>query len=416
MDILKTFFINHKKIIGLVLLLIIIAGFIGWKVLGKPKQAQYQTVKVERGMIISSVSASGQVLSVNILSANTKASGIVKTVYAKDGNVVKKGDKILEIALDFQGQQKNAQAWSSYLSAKNSLESAKATLYSLQSDMFTKWDTFKKLAESDTYKDTNSANRTLPEFYIGQDNWLSTEAKYKNQQAVITQAQASVNSSWLDYILTSPAITAPADGVITSLMYAEGMSIGSLDTGTSTSNQKVATIKSEGTPIVSVNLSEIDVSQVELGKKVTVKLDSISDKTFTGQVIGVDRIGQTSSGVTQYPAIIKLDSSANQILPNMTVTANIVIDRKDNVLLVPSTAIQKQGNQIAVRLIKGKQQQTVSVETGLVSDTQTEILSGLSEGDEVIIVNLTSNGNQSEGGSVFGSRGFGGGAGKMFGH
>jgi len=417
MNILKTFFLNHKKIISIVFLLIIIAGFIGWKVLGKAQQqAQYQTAKVERGMIISSVSASGQVLSVNILSANTKASGIVKTVYVKDGNAVKKGDKILEIALDFQGQQKNAQAWSSYLSAKNSLESAKATLYSLQSDMFTKWDTFKTLAESDTYKDTNSANRTLPEFYIAQDNWLNTEAKYKNQQATINQAQASVNSSWLDYNLTSPVITAPADGTITSLMYAPGMSIGSLDTGTSTSNQKIATIKTEGTPIVSVNLSEIDVSQVELGKKAIVKLDSISDKTFTGEVIGVDRIGQTSSGVTQYPAIIKLDSSANQILPNMTVTTNIVIDRKDNALLIPSIAIQKQGNQNIARFLKGKQEQTISVETGLVSDTQTEILSGLSEGDEVIISTLTSNSNQSGSRSVFGSQGFGGGAGRMFGH
>jgi len=96
------------------------------------------------------------------------------------------------------------------------------------------------------------------------------------------------------------------DGVITSLMYAEGMGIGTLDTGNTTSNQKIATIKTEGMPIVSVNLSEIDVSRVKLEQKATVVLDSIPDKTFVGKVIGVDRIGQTTSGVTQisgnYPA------------------------------------------------------------------------------------------------------------------
>jgi len=147
-------------------------------------------------------------------------------------------------------------------------------------------------------------------------------------------------------------------------------------------------------PIVSVNLSEIDVSQVELDQKATVILDSIPDKTFTGKIVGVDRIGQSTSGVTQYPAIIQLDSSSKQILPNMMVTANIMIDRKDNALLVPSGVIQSQGDQSYVNVLIDGKPQSVPVEVGLSSDTQIEIVSGLNEGDAVITNTISINNNQ----------------------
>jgi len=401
-DLRKKIFKNRKLTIGLVLILVI-GGYFLFRGANDNNEPVIQTTPVEQGMIISSVYASGQVLSVNVMSANTQASGIVKTVYVKDGDEVKKSDKILEIDLDFQGEQKNVQAWSSYLSAKNTLESAKATQYSLQADMFGKWDTFKELAEKDEYNvEEHPENLNLPEYHIPEKEWLAAEVKYKNQEAVIAQAQVAINSAWLTYIQTSPTITAPMNGIITSLMYIEGMSIGSLDTGNTTSNQKVTTIKTEGMPIVSVNLSEIDVSQVELDQKATVILDSIPDKTFTGKIVGVDRIGQSTSGVTQYPAIIQLDSSSKQILPNMMVTANIMIDRKDNALLVPSGVIQSQGDQSYVNVLIDGKPQSVPVEVGLSSDTQIEIVSGLNKGDIVVSGSVSSTGSQQNKTSPFG--------------
>ena len=109
---------------------------------GQNNKTPYQTAKVERGAIVSTVSTSGTVLSANIIKITTQASGTVNNIYVKDEQLVKKGDKILEVSLDQEGEQQNAQAWSSYLSAKNTLSSVEATAYSLQSDMFAKWDTF----------------------------------------------------------------------------------------------------------------------------------------------------------------------------------------------------------------------------------------------------------------------------------
>ncbi|OGG09573.1 hypothetical protein A2154_01445 [Candidatus Gottesmanbacteria bacterium RBG_16_43_7] len=376
----------------LVALIIVVGWFVYLNVSAqKNSQIKYQTATVQKGDIVSTVSASGSVLSVNIISANSLASGIIKSVFVKDGDVVKNGDKILEIDLDFQGQQKYAQAWASYLSAKSSLAQAQATEYTLRADLFTKWDTFKNLAENDTYSNADDSpkleNRTLPEFLISQNNWLAAEAKYKNQQTAVSQAQAALNSAWLTYLQSSPVVTAPADGTITSLMYAPGMSIGTLDTGTSSSNEKVATIATSGTPIVSVNLSEIDVSKVKIGQKVTLSLDSIENTTFTGIVIGVDRIGQTSNGVTQYPAIIQLDLENAQILPNMTVTANILLSSKNNVLTLPAAALIQEDGQSYVKVPDGKGSRMVAVEVGISSDTMTEIVSGLSVGDTVITGN-----------------------------
>ncbi len=400
-----------KVILGLVVLAVL--GFFLWRSFKKDKQTpQFQTFKVERGTIVSSVSASGQVLSVNIMSASTKASGVVKEVYVKDGDVVNADDKILEITLDQQGKQKNTQAWSSYLSAKNTLEAAKATQYNLQASMFGKWDTFRELAESDEYEDTDSPNRGLPEFHIPEKEWLAAELSYKNQEAVIVQAQTALSNAWLTYKLSSPVITAPTDGTITSLMFVKGMSIGSLDMGASESNQKIATIQTDGTPIVSVSLSEIDVSQVKLGQKATIILDSIPDKTFTGKVLGVDKIGTYTSGVTQYPAIIQLDSSSSQILPNMTVTANIIIEFKDNVLLVPSGAVIESNGQVMVRVLANKNEEFMPIEIGLSSETQTEIVSGIKEGAEVIIGTFSNDVDMTINGSPF-SRNRGGMGGMM---
>ena len=387
----------------ILIMILLIGGFFGWRIWGnKSQQPEYQTSTVERGMLISTVSASGQVLSVNLMSANTKTSGIVSQVYVKDGDQVNKGDKILEIGLDFQGEQKYAQAWSAYLSAKNGLDSAKATEYSLNSTM---WTANQKFINDAVMRDLAVTDPT----YIEQSSdWLAAEFKYKNQQSVVAQAQAALNNAWLSYKLASPLITAPTDGTLTSLMYKQGMNIGSLDTGISESNQKVATIRTEGTPIISVNLSEIDVSRVANDQKATITLDSIADKTFTGQVVGVDRIGQTTSGVTQYPAIIQLDSSAPEILPNMSATANIVINRKDNVIMVPSGAVKNEDGQNYVQLMVNNQPQFTPVETGLSSDSQTEIMSGIQEGDMVVTGTTASTASQSNVRSPFGSSGFGG--------
>jgi len=152
------------------------------------------------------------------------------------------------------------------------------------------------------------------------------------------------------------------------------------------------------------------VPVVKPGQKATIKLDSLPEKTFSGKVVSVDRLGTTSSGVTNYPVIIQFDTSSDEVLPNMAASANIIIEAKDNVLVVPSSAIQKQNGQSVVTVLEnGKERQKV-VEVGISSETQTEIVSGVSEGEVVITGRLTGAKIQTGGSPFGGMPGMGGGA------
>lgn len=392
---IKRLFSNRLRAI-IVLIVLAGLGIFLYKTFGKKKTVvQIQTQKVERGTIISTVSASGQMLTANIVNLSTQAKGLVKKVYAKDGDKVYAGQKIAEIELDKDGQQANAQAYSSYLSAKNALDSAQVTLWTLDSAMW---------AANRTFVNDSLARGLLnydPTYIQQNDNWLAAEAKYKNQRAVVTQSKVALNNSWLSYQMTSPVITAPISGTIDNITLVTGMisSGGSSSSTTTTSSTRVAIVRAKGEPLASFNLSEIDVAKVKIGQKATIKLDSLTDKTFTGKVASVDRIGSVTSGVTNYPIIIKFDTESLEVLPNMSATANIILEAKDNVLVVPSGAIRIQDDQKVVRVMKNKKEESVTVETGLVSDTQTEIISGLSEGDEIITSTTSINNSSSRTGS-----------------
>ncbi|HRN71063.1 MAG TPA: efflux RND transporter periplasmic adaptor subunit, partial [Candidatus Woesebacteria bacterium] len=325
---------------GIIVVIIFAVGWFSYTsfVNKETTQPQYQTAQVEKGNIIASVTASGQVTSSNNASVNTQATGVVKKIYATNGQAVKAGDPIAELTLDQASQQRYSQSLASYQSAQNSVTSAQIRQLSLQATMFQKWDTFKELAESSTYTNSdgsyNYINRALPEFHIPENEWLAAEAEYKNQEKVIAQAQTSLNAAWLSLQQSSPTIYAPIAGTVSGLTLQVGSvissSAGSSDSTTITS-QKIASVTTEASPMISVSLTEIDVLHVTVGDKVTITFDALADKTYTGKVVSIDTIGSVNSGVTNYPTLIALDNQHITILPNMSASASIITDTKNNV-------------------------------------------------------------------------------------
>lgn len=405
-----------KKILILVVILGIL--FLAKTKLFTSKQntVQYQTAQAEVGTLIVSVTGSGNVSTANNATISTQASGVVSKLYVKDGDSVKAGDKIADIDLDLEGQQKASQASSSYQSAKNNLETAKIAMWTLQGDMFTQWDEFHNLAIDGKYTNgdgtPNTNNRTLPEFIISNDTWLASEAKYKNQQAVVNQAQTALSATWLSYQQASPTIYAPISGTVTGLSLQIGSVIASISSNSNSTqtSTKIASVKTKAMPTITINLSEIDVPKIKMGNKATVTFDALPDKTYTGQVVSIDTAGTINSNVTTYATVIRLDLESEAILPNMAASANIITQTKHNILLVPSSSVKTDSDTstTTVQVMKNKQPQTVTVEIGLSSDTQTEIVSGLKSGD--IIVTSSSqmqNSNQTSSQSPFSP--FGGG-------
>jgi len=401
-------FSKNRKIVLISLMLAAVLGFLGWRVLGsKQEKAQYQTARAEKGTLIVSISTSGQVSSANNTSVTTQASGVVAKVYAQNGQLVKVGDKIAELELDLDGKLRSTQAWASYQGAKNNLESAKSTLYTLDSSMW---------AANRIFVNDALARGLLvydPTYIQESDNWLAAEAKYINQSNVVNQSQTSVNSAWLSYQQVSPIINAPISGTVTGLSLQKGIVlVAQSTTSGSASSQKIASIKTDAPAQLSVDLTEVDVTKIEIGDKATITLDAFPDKTYTGKVISVDTIGSVSSGVTSYPAVIGLDAEAPEILPNMSVNAKIITSVVNDVILISSTAIQTTNGESMVKVLKDGQVSQVVVEIGEANDTQTAVISGLNEGDVIITGVIASTNSKATNSSTTSSpfSGFGGGA------
>ena len=382
---INVFIGKHKKLVGVLVILILVAFFFYSRISNSSKKPQYQTAQVTKGTLVVSLTETGQISVSNKASIVTQASGIVDNVYVKTGDYVNAGDKIADVTLDTAGQQRQAQAWSSYLSAQNSLASAQANLYTLQNQLFV---ANQKFVNDRGITNPTDQDKQDPVYIEEQANWLAAEAAYKNQSNVITAAQAALNNASLAYQLTSGTITAPTSGTIGDLTITKGLQIGSTNTtaGSSTnlSNQQIASISTGNPNTVSVSVAEVDAPQVKVGQDATVTFDALPNKTFTGKVIGINTTGAVTSGVTTYPAIITLDSSGTDLYPNMSATANIITKIDNDVLLVPSAAVQTVGTSSTVRVLKNGQITTIPVETGDSSNSQTEIISGLSEGDTVV--------------------------------
>lgn len=399
---------KYKKIIIAIILAIVM--FIGYKnyINKKANTPTYQTTIVEKGNLISTITASGTVNGGNSVVINTSATGVIKNVYVKSGDKVVKGQKLAEITLDQDANSKYLSAYSAYLGAKNSLESAKTTLYTLDSSMWAAHQIFRN--------DAQERNLTFddPAFIQQNDNWKAAEAKVINQQQVIKQSEVSLQSAYLSYLQASPIIYAPISGTISNVNMAEGLVL----TATSTSNssaslQKVGTIRvKQGQMQATVSLTEMDVTKVKAGQKVTVTMDAFTGKTFAGTVAAIDTSGQTSSGVTSYPTTIVFNTDIENMYPGMAVSAKIITEVKNDVVLVNNGAITSQNGDNIVKIMKGGKINEVVVETGSNNETQTEIISGINEGDVVVTGSTTGKTTTTKGAtSVFGG---GGGGGQMF--
>ncbi len=410
--------------LGSLVLIFAVAWFGYTKISGSGgTKTQYQSEKAVRDTLVVTLATSGQVSSANSASVSTQTSGVVSKIYVKNGDAVKSGDPIALVDLDMEGNQRSAQAFASYQSAKNQLASAQAGMYSLQSAMFSKWKTYTDLAENSTYQNSdsspNTTNRVLTQFTTVQDDWLAAEAQYANQQNVVAAAQTSVNSAWASYQQSSPTIYAPISGTISGISLQAGsvLTAQTSSTGNSTA-QRIGNIKTTATPTAVVNLNEVDVPKVKIGDKATITMDAFPNQSFTGKVVSIDTTGTVSSGVTTYPAYITYDSAVDGIYPNMAVDANIITAVKDSVVLVPNAAVQTTGGQSTVRTLKNGTATSVDVTVGLSNDTQTEIVSGIAEGDTVVTGSTapTTSTTSSSVTSPFsalggGNRGFGGGGG-----
>ena len=373
---------RFKKIVIAAIVLIAIF-FVFNQSKDKNQEPSYRFQKVKKATIVNIVSETGEIMTSGKTDVSSSINGIVEELYIDNNDVVEKGQGLYKVNSTATDQQR-AKAYSDYLKAKAGLETAKANQYGLQADMFEEWDEFKELAESDDYEDSDGnpryENRALPEFHIPEKEWLEAESKYINQKQVIAQNQAALNNAWLLYQATTDGVvTAPADGTIANLSIAIYQYV---DISTTS-----LVIDSKQDTWIKLSLNEADISTVKKGQKATISVDVLKNEGFVGIVERVDEFGSTENGIVTYGVYLSLSDPKNIVKPGMTVQADIETQRKENVLIVPNGAIKPYQGSKAVQIKDKKTGQVLyqPIKVGIVGTTTSEVISGLKEGQEIII-------------------------------
>lgn len=387
-------FINYlPSKIKLAAIIILILGilFLGSNYGKKPQTASYQTSEVVKESIIESITESGNVTSDSQTNIGSPTNGIISEVFVKNGEEVSADEPLFSVRSTATPQEQAA-AYASFLSAQSSLNSATAKLNSLQSALFKANQAF---INDKGIQNPSEEQKADPKYVEENADWLQAEADYKNQQGVIAASRASYNSAALSYAATQDStVTAPISGTVANLSLGTGSNVTA--TGTTYNNSSSSSnSSSQGTQVVVIGnfsqlsikapINEVDISKVKVGQKATVTLDAFPEQTFVGRVTSTDTIGVNSSGVVTFNAYISLVLPPASIKPGMSATAIIQIARHDNALSIPTAAIQTTNGTSTVQRLKSGKVEVTEVETGISSDTNTEILSGLSEGDSVII-------------------------------
>jgi RND family efflux transporter MFP subunit len=147
--------------------------------------------------------------------------------------------------------------------------------------------------------------------------------------------------------------------------------------------------------IAEISLNEVDVSKVKVGQKATLTFDAIEGLSITGEVAEIDSVGTVTQGVVTYGVKIVFDTQDERVKPGMSVSAAIITDVKQNVVLVPNSAVKSNGNSQYVEILVNGTPQSKNIEIGLSNDTMTEIVNGLKEGEQVVTQRIIANTSQS---------------------
>jgi len=401
-------FIWNKKFYAIIIIIALsVGGYFVYKKVHYKSSVSYQTATVEKGTITSSVSGSGNIIVDEETTINPSVSGTITKLSVKSGSKVKKGQFLFYIYnpdLDITVNK----SYVSYLQAKQSLEDAKAKLLEAQNNQTTVEN---KSTSTDEEKNLAAQKVTAAQ--------LNVDAASVNVDSALADYNAQKENA------AKRTVTAPIAGTITTLNIKNGDELGtsssqggsssassssssSSTSSTSSSSSAAMIIQNLNSLKASVAVNEVDIAKISKDQKASLTFNAIEDLTLTGKVEEIDQTGTNSSGVVTYNVTIGLDSLDSKVKPQMSVSATITTEVKQDVLVISSSAVKTSGDSRYVEIMVNGKVSQQTVEIGISSDTQTEITSGLKEGDTVVTqtstnssTGTTSRSNSSGGGFDF---------------
>lgn len=359
---------KSKKTIVVGLCVVVLLGLGAYVFMGgkAEQEINYETAKVQRATIGSTVTATGTIEPVTEVEVGTQVSGIISKIYVDYNSEVKKGQLIAELD--------RTNLTSELASAKSNLEAAGSDL-SYQKANHNRMKTLhdKGLVSDDEYE---TARLSLQQ----------AESTYAMRKEAVAKAQTNLGYAY---------ITSPINGVILSKAVEEGQTVAAGFT-----TPTLFTIAQDLTDMrVIADVDEADIGGVAEGQKVEFTVDAYPNETFEGQVTQVRQEATTESNVVTYEVVISAPNPSLKLKPGLTANVTIHTLEQPNLLSVPTKALRftptadllRKGDKIQdcqgtkkVWVREGNVIKAYAVQTGITNGTLTQIVSGIKEGAEVI--------------------------------
>jgi HlyD family secretion protein len=423
---------NWKKILLIVGVIVVAAAIVGFTVVrAQSGYTKVVTGKVVRQDLVTQVSGTGQIKPKTYVNLGATAMGRVTHLYVKEGDHVKKGQVVATIEnvpqqANVEGQRASLSAAktdiNSYLAAENTatanVEHSKADLEQKQLDFDRAKSLYQEKLIAKQDFDAKKAAYDLAVATLAQSTAAVAQAKANTDSARghMQTAVATLRSN-VD-MLNRTIATAPFDGIVTNEPLREGETV--VEGIQNAEGSTLMTLADMSIITAEVKIDETDIVNVRLGQPVDVTVDAIPGKSFKGHVTLVgDQALLRSSGVAtsqsttgteeakDFKVVVTLDAPSDDLRPGLSTTAKITTAHQNNSLSIPiqaltmyspdqagtphvantsTAAIAPQQGVYAVRTENGKLRAVfVPVSTGITGTTDIQVVSGLQEGDEIVV-------------------------------
>jgi HlyD family secretion protein len=354
---------------------------------------------VERGDIARSVVATGKIEPLTKVEVKSKASGIVEKIYVDAGEKVKEGQLLAELDKE-QLRAAVAEARANLEAAEAAQEAAQATYQKdmvdaegpdvpfLKKDMDRAHDSYKQgLIALNVMQDAEKNYQlALNKQVSSQRNAEMAKAQVAQAKAQIAQAKAALDNA--EENLRYATITSPMDGVMLSKDVEVGDAVSSILVLGSQATL-VATLGDTSEVYVLGKVDESDIGKVYLGQDAHIVVESFKDKTFQGKVTKISPLGVEKDNVTTFEVRVSIQNASGELRANMSANAEVILEEKKNVLLVPEGALifdKDKNATVEVPDPKGDEgRKKLAVKIGISNGVKSEVLSGLNEGQKVIL-------------------------------
>jgi HlyD family secretion protein len=354
---------------------------------------------IERGSIARSVVATGKIEPRSTVEVKSKASGIVKKLYVDYGDVVRQGQvmaeldkeeleaRVRELRANLQAAQAAEEAALAALE-RNKVEAEGPDIPFLKSNMERARQMFKEgIGAKNIVEDTERLYQlALNKQSAAVRNLAVSRAEITRAKAQVAQAQAMLERAEED--LRNSTIVSPIDGLVLSRNVEIGNAVSSILVMGSQSTL-LFTLGDVSDVFVRGKVDQADIGKVYMGQPARIVVESFRDRKFNGKVYKISPLGVEKENVTTFEVQVSIANPGRELKANMSANAEIILEEKPNVLLVPEAAVvyDKQRN-ASVELpdeTAEKGRRKVAVKLGISNGVKTELISGLSEGQKVIL-------------------------------